>query len=133
MIIVDTSALIAIIGEEPERFSFVDLMVRVPDIAMSAATFVETGIVYRSKFSGDDFDRLERLIEIAEIEIAPVDAGQARLAIEAYVRYGRGSGHKAQLNFGDCFSYALAKIRGAPLLFKGEDFAATDIEPALRS
>lgn len=98
---------------------------------MSAASYVELGIVIdRAK---DQFvsGRVDALIEQAEINIVSLTEAQARIARSAYQRFGKGSGHPAKLNFGDCFSYALAMELGHPLLFKGRDFAKTDVVPAL--
>ena len=130
--IIDTSAVIAILrGEtEAERFSLALEQATLPR-RMSAASYLEASLVIDS--SGDPVlsRNLDRLIEIAQIQIEPFTLDQARLARQAYRDYGRGSGHPAQLNFGDCFAYALARTLDAPLLFKGSDFSHTDIASAV--
>lgn len=123
--IVDTSALIAILQDEPES----PRLLRAASNAMcqmSAANLVEAGIVAdgRSALHGE---RLDVLLVVLEIDVIPVSARHAELARAAHRRYGRGSGSPAKLNFGDCFSYALASETGLPLLFVGEDFAETDV------
>jgi ribonuclease VapC len=98
---------------------------------MSVANFFEAGIVLDSKRSTAISRKLDELVRSAGIHLTAVDEAQARIAREAYRDFGKGSGHKAQLNFGDCFAYALAKAQNEPLLFKGSDFAHTDVRPAL--
>src|SRR5438105_3023959 len=98
---------------------------------MSAATYLETAIVIDSRRNPIASRRVDEFLEEAEIAIEAVDAEQAKLARAAYRDFGKGSGHPAQLNFGDCFSYALARSRREPLLFKGDDFVHTDIRSAL--
>lgn len=127
--IVDTSVVIAILFAEPERECYIETLLRATTRAMSAGNLIElTAVLTRSARGsvGAANDILARLA----IEIEPVTVTQARLGQAAYDRYGRGTGHKADLNFGDCFAYALAKELGRPLLFKGNDFAATDIVAA---
>ena len=130
--IIDTSAVIAILrGEaEAERFSLALEQATSPT-RMSAATYLEASLVIDA--SGDPVlsRNLDRLIEIAQIAIEPFTLDQARLARQAYRDFGKGSGHPAQLNFGDCFAYALARTDDAPLLFKGSDFGHTDIASAV--
>lgn len=119
--IVDTSALIAIIRQEPEAEAFIAAIAGAASPQMSAASYLETAIVVdarRDPALSRDFDRL-----IAPIAIAPVTAAQARLAREAYRDFGKGTGHPAQLNFCDCFVFALAQETGAAILFKGRNFA----------
>jgi ribonuclease VapC len=131
MIAVDTSALVAVIMGEPERAAFVDVFKRSGRMLISAASVMESRIVLRSR-SGERLVALfNDVISQAEFEIIAVDTEQARLADAAFILYGKGSGHPAQLNFGDLFSYALAKARNVPLLYKGADFAQTDITDAL--
>src|SRR5690349_20063205 len=98
---------------------------------MSAATLVEIGAVLTGRLTPEDFRRVERLIAQLGIETVPFDAEQAASATRAYRDFGRGSGHPAALNLGDCYSYALADVTGEPLLFVGDDFAHTDIATAL--
>jgi ribonuclease VapC len=126
--VIDTSALLAILQDEPERRKFNEAIEMADSRRMSAVTFVESSMVVESRFGAEGVRDLDRLIERAEVEI--VDVQQARTAREAFARFGKGR-HAAGLNFGDCFSYALARVLGEPLLFKGEDFGRTDVVPAL--
>jgi len=129
-LIVDSSAIIAIIFGEPDADELLrSLMGGEP--RMSAATYFETGMVIDRK-AEDDFPAkaLDRLLGLARIDVVPVTRDHADRARLAYARFGKGN-HPAQLNFGDCFSYALAADMGEPLLFKGEDFRQTDIVPAV--
>lgn len=128
--IVDTSALIAILAREPGFEILDDAITRAPTCRLSAAGFVETSIVLESRGGADARRFLESLLRRAAVSIEPVTAEQALLAREAYSDYGKGR-HPARLNFGDCFSYALAKATGEPLLFTGDNFRKTDVIPAL--
>jgi ribonuclease VapC len=127
--IVDSSALIAILKEEPEAARFIELIDSALHCRISAANYVETAAVVDSNGDPIMSRRFEDFLKQAEIEIEPVTVEQARIAREAYRDYGKGSAHPARLNFGDCFAYALAKDVGEPLLFKGEDFRQTDVTP----
>lgn len=129
--IIDTSALIAILRDEPEAPRYARAIEEAALRRISAGTFLETAVF--SHMSGDPIAsrKLDELLDVAEIVIEPVTAEQARLGREAYRDFGKGSGHPAQLNFGDCFAYALAAITDEPLLFKGADFGHTDARPAL--
>jgi ribonuclease VapC len=129
--IVDSSAILATIKNEPERPDFAAALERANDARISAANYFETAILIDSYKSPTLAARFEELMERAQIVIEPVTAEQARIARQAYRDYGKGSGHKAQLNFGDCFSYALARNKREPLLYKGEDFIHTDLRAAL--
>ncbi len=131
MIVVDSSAIVAVTNAEPEAERITRLIVNTGDVSISAATFVETAIVIRGQHGSQGVRRLHEMMEDMALRTHPFDVRQADLAIDAYRRFGRGSGSPARLNFGDCFSYALARSLGAPLLFKGDDFVHTDIEPAL--
>jgi ribonuclease VapC len=131
-VIVDTSALIAVLYDEPDATAFAAALDAAPRCRISAANFLEASIVAdrrRRRGGGRRFDDL--LLEL-EMVIEPVTEEQVLVARAAYSDYGRGSGHPAKLNFGDCFAYALARATGEPLLFKGNDFIHTDIEPALK-
>lgn len=129
--IVDTSALIAILHDEPDAAAFARIMVETAaPLAMPAGSYLETAIVADRARDPVVSRRLDQLIAMLGIEILPVTPEQAMLARDAYRDFGRGSGHPAQLNFGDCFAYALARETNRPLLFKGDDFAATDLTPA---
>lgn len=129
--IVDSSALLAILFAEPDRQRYAEALANAVAPKLSAVNFVEAAIrvdMGADPIAGAAFDDLVRE---AGVTIEPVTAEQARLARRAYRTYGRGSGSPVRLNLGDCFAYALAKATGEPLLFKGEDFPHTDIEPAL--
>lgn len=128
--IVDTSAFIAILFEEPERPAFVKLMLEAKSVKVAAPNWFETCIVRDSRAKADPRVTTNRLLAELGVDIVPFDAGMAELARDAYRRYGRGN-HPARLNFGDCMAYALAKSTAQPLLFKGQDFTRTDITPAL--
>lgn len=126
--IVDTSALVAILHREPEARPYLQLLRSAPAVRMSAASYVELGIVVDRRGDAVLSGALESLLNSLRIEIVAFTTEQARTAREAYRRFGRGSGHPARLNMGDCFAYACARVLGEPLLFKGRDFALTDIE-----
>ena len=128
--IVDTSALVAILAREPGFEALDDAITRAPSCRLSAAGFVETSIVVESRGGADARRFFESLLSRAGVSIEPVSVEHALLAREAFSDYGKGR-HPAHLNFGDCFSYALAKATGESLLFKGDDFRKTDIIPAL--
>ena len=125
--IIDTSALLAIFFAEPERDDFLRILATAESTSMSAATYAEAGIVADCRAEPVVSRRLDELIETLRMEIVPLTAKQAGIAREAYRDFGRGSGHPAKLNYGDCFSYALAKDTGEPLLWKGDDFGHTDV------
>lgn len=125
--IVDTSALMAVLLSEPEATQFGALL-EIESSMISAATMLEAEIVARGRRGEALVRELHSILD--EAAIIAVDERQARIAGEAYRRYGRGSKHPAKLNFGDCFSYALAMARDEPLLFKGDDFIHTDVRVA---
>jgi ribonuclease VapC len=124
--VVDTSALLAILQDEPERRSFNEALESADARLISVATLVETSILIESRYGAEGLHDLDLLLERAGIEPVPVDLEQARVARSAWSRFGKGR-HPAGLNFGDCFSYALARVLGEPLLYKGADFSQTDI------
>lgn len=129
MIVADTSAIMAVLMVEPERQSFNRLMVNDGEVLVSIATAVELVIVAMAK--GDDiFQAAVQFLERPFIELVPMDDEQLWTAVAAYRRYGKGR-NPAGLNFGDTFAYALASSRGLPLLYKGDDFAQTDIIAAV--
>jgi ribonuclease VapC len=132
-VIVDTSALIAILRAEDDAGDMALAIEKAQDRRISAANFVETAVVIDASRDPIASRRFDELVEVAELKVEAVTAGQARIARDAYRDFGKGSGHKARLNFGDCFAYALAKTTGEALLFKGNDFRHTDITPALPS
>lgn len=130
MIVVDTSALIAILDEEPDAAAYAGAIAEADPPLISAASLVEAGIVMFNRHGPKATPMVDRLIEEAGFHVESVTAQHARLAREAYAAYGKGQ-KSAGLNFGDCFSYALAKATGLPLLFKGRDFSGTDIPAVL--
>ncbi|MBM3587651.1 MAG: type II toxin-antitoxin system VapC family toxin [Alphaproteobacteria bacterium] len=129
--ILDSSAVLAMLFGEPEAAAFAEAAEEATERAISAASWLEAAIVAdnRSAVAAAEFTGLMARLDL---EIVPFTASQAVRAREAHRHYGKGR-HKAGLNLGDCFSYALAKERGQALLFKGDDFAATDIEPAIKT
>jgi ribonuclease VapC len=129
--IVDSSAIVAILHKEPEALAFMQAIKNALDCRMSAATFFETAIVIDSQFDPILSRNLDEFIAESEIVIEPVSVEQARIARNAYRDFGKVSGHPAKLNFGDCFAYALATAMREPLLYKGNDFVHTDIRSAL--
>jgi ribonuclease VapC len=127
-VIVDTSVIIAILKGEPDAEQFQTALADAADqIELSAASYLEAGIVVDRNSNTTLSERFDDLLETFAIAIAPVTEAQAKRARAAYRQFGTGSGHPAGLNFGDCFSYALAVEQGQPLLFKGADFGATDV------
>lgn len=125
--IVDTSALVAIIADEPEAQRLLRALASADSVQMSAATYVECGIVIDNRAGAATRRRFDDLLTTLDVEVVALTPQQARLAREAHRDFGRGSGSPARLNLGDCFSYALAADLGDELLFIGDDFAATDI------
>ena len=125
--IVDTSALIAIVRQESDAPSYAAAIEASPVNRISAATFLEVSIVIDRARDPLVSRRLDELLAEGRFVIEPVSEAQARIAREAYRDFGKGSGHRAGLNFGDCFAYALARELNEPLLFKGDDFGHTDI------
>lgn len=129
--IVDTSALIAIAQNEAGADRLSDALMRADAISISAATLLEASVVIDGRKNPVASKRFEELLDQAAVAVVPFDEGQLRIARQAYRDYGRGSGHPAKLNLGDCFSYALATERREPLLYVGDDFVHTDIRSAL--
>ena len=127
--VLDTSALVAILRDEPESDAFADLLARANDPVISAATLFECSMVVHRRVGPRAMERLDDLVQVAGIRVAALDVAQAHAAREAWLRYGKGRS-PAALNFGDCFSYALAITTGRPLLYKGNDFGRTDVVPA---
>lgn len=128
MIVVDTSVFVCIAMGEPDYPRFVEALRMAPARAMSAGSYLECAIIAQSRLGGRG--ALDEWLRAETIEIAPVDHDLAALAADAFASFGRGR-HPAGLNYGDCFAYALAKSRRARILYKGDDFARTDIESAL--
>jgi len=127
-VIIDPSALVAVLLREPEARAYARVIRAAPARRLSAASYVELSAVVDGRRDAVLSSALDELLIAWRIEVVALSAHQARLAREAYQRFGRGSGHPARLNMGDCFSYALARDLGEPLLFKGSAFALTDIE-----
>jgi len=132
-VIIDSSALIAILRAEPDAQAYAGAIADASTRRVSAVNFVESAVVIDASRDPIATRRFDEFIREASILIEPVTEAQAQIAREAYRDFGKGSGHKAKLNFGDCFAYALAKIMGEPLLFKGSDFAHTDVAFTLRT
>lgn len=128
--IIDTSVILAILGDEPERCLFNETIAQASERRMSVASFVEASIVLTNRYGYDGVRDFEWFLIKASVDLTPVDAHQARIAHLAFKQYGKGR-HPARLNFGDCFPYALAKAYDDVLLFKGNDFNQTDIKQAL--
>ena len=127
--VVDSSALMAILGREPEEREFRNLIKAASSRLLGAATRVEVGIVALGRRGNAGLEQMQALLDGLKLEIVPLTDDQASLAIDAFRRFGKGR-HPAGLKLGDCFSYALAKATGEPLLFKGDDFSQTDIKRA---
>ena len=130
MIVIDSSALIAILEHEPERTRFFQAIAEADRRVISAVSYQETGQVIFSRRGSNGVRDLEELIAVMGAEIAAHDHALAQFAVEAFKRYGKGIHPNTRLNFCDCAAYALAKTLNAPMLFKGNDFVATDIESA---
>jgi ribonuclease VapC len=132
LMVIDTSAVIACLLDEPERVSFVECIEADPVRLISMVGFVEASLVILSRRGAEGLADLAAFLDRAEIDRVAVDARQADEAVEAFRRFGRGR-HPAALNIGDCFAYALARTTGEPLLFKGGDFAQTDVAATTRA
>lgn len=124
--VIDTSAFVAIFTNEPERRGFIEAIEAATSRMVSAATFVETSIVLESRYGPEGVRDFDLFLNKAGAEVVAVDAEQADTARLAFSRFGRGR-HRAALNYGDCFSYALAITKAEPLLYKGDDFGHTDV------
>lgn len=120
----------AILMGEPESAAFATLLLSSTAV-IGAPTLVECGRVAIGRFAAEGLQQLDTLLNDARIAVVPFDEAHASTAVEALKTFGRGTGHRANLNFGDCMAYAVAKRLNAPLLFKGDDFIHTDIVPAL--
>jgi len=127
--IIDTSAIIAILRAEPEAEFCALAIEKAARRRISAANFLEAAVVIDGSRDAVASRRFDELVSAAQLTVESVTEVQARIARDAYRDFGKGSGHPARLNFGDCFAYALAKTSGEPLLFKGEDFTHTDVTP----
>lgn len=131
--IIDTSAVIAILRSEPDAAEFAHAIEAAAERRISAVNFVEAAAVIDASRDAIASRRLDDFVREAGLVIESVTAAQARIARDAYRDFGKGSGHPAKLNFGDCFAYALAKATAEPLLFKGADFIHTDVVPAVKA
>jgi len=125
-VVIDTSALIALLGMEPEAARLAAAIEADGTRLISAASILEAAVVIESRYGPDGGRELDLMVAKAGLSVEPVTAQQAEIAREAWRRFGKGR-HPASLNFGDCFSYALARVTGEPLLFKGTDFTQTDV------
>lgn len=128
--VIDTSAIIAILSAEPEAEQLVTVLVSDPVRLMSAASLLESAMVIEARYGEPGGDKLDELVSTAQIRIEPVTVEQVKIARQAFRLYGKGR-HPAALNFGDCFTYALAKILDQAVLFKGDDFKVTDLKLAI--
>lgn len=127
--VIDSSALLAILQDEPERRAFNEAIEGAASRAISVASWVEVSMVIETRTGAEGLRDLDLFVDRARIEIIPVNVEQGKAARRAFSRFGKGR-HPAGLNYGDCFAYALASHLGEPLLFKGEDFGKTDVTPA---
>jgi len=125
-VIIDTSALVAITFAEPGHQNLIAKLAGAPSAGIGTPTLAETGLVLASRLGRDPRDLVIRLLDEFSIEQIPFGAQHWREAVDAYLRFGKGR-HKAQLNFGDCLTYAIARLANEPLLFTGGDFAETDL------
>ena len=132
LIAVDSSAWVALAWREPEAAA-IAAIVESSHCITSPVTMLETHMVLRNRGVADPSVFISALMSMPKLDIVAIGGDHFHAARIAFDRYGKGRGHRAGLNFGDCLSYAVAKVAGVPLLFKGEDFRHTDIEPALRS
>lgn len=130
MIVIDTSAMIAILRKEPERDLFADLIGEADAAFFSAVGYLEASMVLVGRGRRRRAAELDNLMDELAVELVAFDEQQAKISQDAFIRFGKGR-HPAGLNFGDCISYALARSRGLPLLYKGDDFAKTDIASAM--
>jgi ribonuclease VapC len=124
--VIDTSALVAILQDEPERRAFNEAIEVADSRVMSVATFVEVSIVVEARYGADGLRALDLFLDRAGIALVSVDVEQGKVARDAFSRFGQGR-HPAGLNLGDCFAYALARVLGEPLLYRGDDFSRTDV------
>jgi ribonuclease VapC len=131
MIAVDTSAMVAIVLGEPERATFRQVILQAGKVLISAVSVIELKMVLYSRRGPPAVVLVDDMLRLPIFDIVPPGPAELEAAFSAFVVFGKGSSHPAALNFGDLFSYALAKVRALPLLFKGNDFSETDIVPAL--
>jgi ribonuclease VapC len=124
--VLDTSAVLAILQDEPERRALNEAIEAADSRSFSVASLVETSIVIEARYGAEGVRHLDQFLDRADVAVVAVDVEQGEIARQAFSRFGKGR-HAAGLNFGDCFSYALAQALGEPLLYKGEDFSLTDV------
>ena len=129
--IVDSSALIAVLRQEADASMFTEALASVKYRYLSAPGYLETCMVHVGRKGAEAQVDVDELLRDARIQILPFRSEHANVAVSAFVKFGKGRGHRAQLNFGDCISYAVSKVEAMPLLFKGDDFRLTDVECAL--
>jgi len=125
--VIDTSAVLAILQNEPERRKLNEAIEAAESRSLSTASFVECSMILESRYGADGTRDLDLFVSKAQVSLVPVDEEQADIARRAFRKYGKGR-HPAGLNFGDCFSYSLSRVLNEPLLFKGSDFSQTDVE-----
>jgi ribonuclease VapC len=130
-VIIDSSAIVAIVRDEPDAAALTETMLRAGRLRMSAATYLETSIVVEARRDPVTARVVDNILSRFGVEFEAFTPEHAEIARAAYRDFGKGSGHPARLNFGDCISYALATATGEPLLYKGDDFTHTDIRSAL--
>ena len=129
--IIDSSALIAILQQEHDAHIYAQALDRAKLLRLSSTTYLEAAMVHSSRFGAEALSELDELVARIGIEIVPFSSQAAQVAALAFLKYGKGQGHPAQLNFGDCMSYATSKVEAMPLLFKGDDFRLTDVVCAI--
>jgi ribonuclease VapC len=130
IIAIDSSALTAIVFDEPERRTFLDIVTHAQRVLISTPSVLETRMVVHGRRGERGVILLDDLLRLPLFEHVAPGSAEIQAVYAAFITYGKGSGHPAKLNFGDVFRYALAKVRNLPLLFKGKDFSRTDIVPA---
>jgi ribonuclease VapC len=124
--VIDSSAVLAILQDEPERRAYNEAIEAADSRSLSVASFVEVSIVIETRLGAEGVRYFDQFLDRAGVQVVGVDLEQGKIARQAFSRFGKGR-HSAALNFGDCFSYALAQTLGEPLLFKGDDFSRTDV------
>lgn len=129
--ILDSSALIAILQQEEDALTYAKALDGAKLLRLSSPTYLETAMVHCGRFGAEALSELDELVARIGIEITPFSHHAAQVAALAFLKFGKGQGHPAQLNFGDCISYATAKVEAMPLLFKGDDFRLTDVDCAI--
>jgi ribonuclease VapC len=128
--VVDSSALVAVLFDEPGCERILEVLSREPRSVVGAPTALETSMIVADRLGPNGVDGLRRTLRALRITVEPFGTRESRVAVRAFLKYGKGR-HRARLNFGDCMSYAVAKTRRQRLLYKGDDFSHTDVEPAL--